>query len=65
VKRAAEAIIAALSVQSETGTSFSRRPSSSQSAWVRARSSVFAATPPPRAMAGHRRAGRARSFATS
>ena len=52
MKRAAEAIIAALSVQSETGTSLSRRPSSSQSAWVRARSSVFAATPPPSAMAG-------------
>ena len=66
MKRAAEAIIAALSVQSESGTSFSRSPSSSQSASVRSRSSALAATPPPSAIAGHSPGAAARSsLATS
>ena len=63
-KRAAEAIIAALSVQSSRATSFRRRPRSRQSPPTRSRSSAFAATPaaerhgPPRA----RVEGRARAW---
>ena len=49
---AAAPIIAALSVQSSRGTSFSRRPRSAQISPTRSRSGPFAATPPPRATAG-------------
>src|SRR5215204_4193012 len=50
-KRAAEAIIAALSVHSSSGTSLRRSPRFSQSAAVRSRRRVLAATPPPSATA--------------
>ena len=64
--RAAEPIIAALSVQSSIGTSFRPTPRRSQSSATASRRGPLAATPPPRATAFHSPVFSARSsFAVS